>query len=255
MRRVRGAEGEIEEERAFGHQRNLVAQHGDGFVHHIFGDVVAVFRQRRRLNVVIVGGEFRVELVRLALHEAVEAIESPLQRPVVERPRRRALRHRRQVPLAGGVGAVARPAQHVRHGRRRRRQETAHVRIARVHVGNAPHPDGVVVAPGQETRPRGRAEGGGVEVDVAQAVAGQGIDVRRVDGRAVAAKVRKAGVVEHHQHDIGLAAPRRRHRPPRLGLIHRPPDPTLKRLTRRVLVAHRFPLVLATCRAYCAARR
>ena len=117
--RVRGTERHVQEEGALRSERYLIAQHGDGTIDHILRDVVAGFGQRRCLDVVVVAREFGIELVCLALHEAVEAVESPLQRPVVEWPGGGALGHRRQVPFAGGVRSIAGAAQHVRHRRGR----------------------------------------------------------------------------------------------------------------------------------------
>ena len=62
-------------------------------------------------------------------------------------------------------------------------------------------PDGVVVAAGEQARPRGRAQGGDVEAVVAQPAGGEPVDGRGVDVAAEAAELAEPQVVEHdHQH-------------------------------------------------------
>ena len=60
--------------------------------------------------------------------------------------------------------------------------------------------------PVRRQAPRRRAQGGGVEVRVAQAAGGQPVDVGGVDVGPVATEVGEAGVVEHDDHDVGGAA-------------------------------------------------
>ena len=84
MRGVRGAEGEVQEERPLRNQRMMVPDHGDRLIDEIFGEVVPVFGARRLVDQVIVGVELGVEVVGLALHEAVEAVEPSLHGPVAE---------------------------------------------------------------------------------------------------------------------------------------------------------------------------
>jgi hypothetical protein len=67
--------------------------------------------------VVVVVHQVGVELVGLALEEAVEAVEAASQRPLVEGSGGRRLLHRAQVPLADREGGVALVAQHLGHGR------------------------------------------------------------------------------------------------------------------------------------------
>src|SRR5207244_9157540 len=63
------------------------------------------------------------------------------------------------------------------------------------------------------------AERRGVKVRVAEAIRREAVDVRRLDGRAVAAEVGEAGVIEDDRDYVwGSPRRRRRGRPPRLRL-------------------------------------
>ncbi len=64
----------------------------------------------------VVADEFGVELVGLALEEAVEPVEAAGERPLVERAGGRALFHRGEVPLADAERGVALLAQHLGNG-------------------------------------------------------------------------------------------------------------------------------------------
>ena len=85
---VGGSEGQVEEKGALGHHRVLCPHQVDGVVHQILGDVVPLLGRAGLVDEAIVLVELGVELVGLALHEAVVAVEAPLERPVTERPDR-----------------------------------------------------------------------------------------------------------------------------------------------------------------------
>ena len=89
------------------------------------------------------------------------------------------------MPLADGERRVALVVQHLGHRRGVVGDLTGEVGEAAVHVRHAPHADGVVVAAGEEGRTRGGAQRRHMEVRVAQATGGEGVNVRRVDRRAV----------------------------------------------------------------------
>ncbi len=173
----------------------------------------------------VVAIELRRELVGLALQEAVVAVEPARQRPLVEWASDRRLFHRRQVPLADDEGRIAVRPQHLRDRAGALRHRAGAVRKAGVPVGEPAHADRVMVAPGQQRRPRRRAQRRGVEVRVAQAAGGQPIDVRRLDRGAVTAEMREAEIVEQHHQHIRRPLPRPRIvRPPRFRLRNRAPD-------------------------------
>ena len=103
----------------------------------------------------VVACQLRVELIRLALQKAVVVVEAALERPAVERPGSRALRHRREVPLARRERGVALLTQDLCERGRGTGQGASHVRKARVHVRDGPHPDSMVIAARQQTGARG----------------------------------------------------------------------------------------------------
>ena len=56
----------------------------DGVVDEVLAQVVAVLGRGRRLDVVVVVHQVGRELVGLPFEEPVEAVEAPLERPLVE---------------------------------------------------------------------------------------------------------------------------------------------------------------------------
>jgi len=154
---------------------------------------------------VIVGGQLGIELIGFSLQEAVVTIKSALQWPVVQRSRRGAFRHWRQVPLSGGERRVTMIAQNLGQRRGGAGERAAHVGKAGVHVGDGAHSDRVMIASWEQARARWRAQRGGVKAREAQAAGGESVYVGRFDGGAVAAEMRKAAVVEHHDHYVRRA--------------------------------------------------
>ncbi len=230
---VGGAEGQVEEEGPIGTDRLGVVDEPDGVVDEVLGEVVALLRGGRGLDHVVVVDELGVELVGLALHEAVEAVEAPLARPLVVGAGGGGVLHGAEVPLADREGRVALVAEHLGHGGGVVGDVAPHVRVAAREVGDRAHPHLVVVAPGQQRRSGGGAHRGDVEVRVLEAAGGEAVDVRRLDVGAVAAEVAVAEVVdEDHDHVRGVVARMRRRRPPRRGLGVGAVDLTLERLER-----------------------
>ncbi len=107
VRRVGGAEGEVQVEGLVGVDLLGVGDELDRLVDQVLGEVVALLRGSRRLDLVVVVHEVRIPLARVAAQEAVEPLEAAGQGPARVRPRRRLFVARRQVPLAHGVGVVA----------------------------------------------------------------------------------------------------------------------------------------------------
>ena len=123
-------------------------------------------------------------------------------------PGGRALPAWREVPFADGHGRVAGVAEQAGEGGGRLRQAGVVARVGPGDVGQEAHPDGVVVAPGEERGPGGRAQGGDVEAVEGGAAAGQPVEVRGGDVGAEDPEVAEAGVVEHDGHDVGCAGRR-----------------------------------------------
>ncbi len=237
-RLVRGVAGAVGEPAKPGLVRRVggvVGDVADGLVGQVLGQVVAVGIPARRIDRCVVPHKFGRELVGLRVHEAVVAVEPAAQRPALERAGRSRLGQGCDVPLADHVVAIAGGAQHLRQGAGLGRDLAAVARIAGVEVGQAADAHRMVVASRQQRRPRGGAHGGRVKAGVAQAFSGQGVDGGRGDGRAVAAEVGEADVVEQHDQDVGAASRRLgRGRPPRLGLRNGLADPAAISCIRHV---------------------
>ena len=174
--------------------------------------MVALLGRARRVDVVVVAHEVGRPLVGVALEEPVVALEAEAERPPVERTRVGALARRHEVPLPDRERVVA-----------RRRAAAAAASpptsgCARCspgtpigHVGEEAHAHRVVVAAGEQARPRRRADRGDVEAVVPEPVRREPVDVRRGDVGAEAAELREADVVEDDHHHVrgagrGLAA-------------------------------------------------
>src|SRR5271166_6453252 len=113
MRRMSRAEGQVKKERPLGHQRLGVANETDRAIDDIFRHVIALGDRAGGIDEVIVGGQLGIELIGFSLQEAVVTIEAALQRPIVQRSRRGAFRHWRQMPLSGGKRRVTVVAQNL----------------------------------------------------------------------------------------------------------------------------------------------
>ena len=170
VRRVHRAQCEVQEERPVGRGLLLLVDVADRVVGEVLGEVVALGRGARRVDVVVVAHEVRRPVVGVALQEPVVALEPEAERPPVERPGQRALATRHQVPLADRQRVVPRVAQHPGERSRRLRHAAGVAGERHRQVGQEAHPDGVVVAPRHQARTRGRAEARHVEVVVAQTV-------------------------------------------------------------------------------------
>ena len=159
VRRVAGARSEIHEERLVGHQRLLLARPLDRLVRHVLGEVVALFRRFLGLDWDRAFVDRRVPLVGFAADEAVEVLEAAAAgRPLIERPHRAGFPDRHFMALAELRRRIAIELE--RHGERRL-VLGQHRRVARSRgrdFADATHVDGVVIPPGQQRLPRGRAQ-------------------------------------------------------------------------------------------------
>jgi hypothetical protein len=173
-----------------------------------------------------------MELVGLAVEEAVEAVEAAGERPLVGTDRRPSTRPSGEVPLADHEGRVALVVQHLGDRRGVVGDVAELVGEPGVEVRDRPHADRVVGSTGEQRRPGRRAQRGHVEVGEPQTARRERVDVRRVDVGAEAAELREAGVVEQHDDDVrGVVAGVRLLLEPRLGLGDRTSDTSLERDT------------------------
>ena len=211
--------------------------------------MLVVVELGRGADDLLVLGQARVPLARAAAEEPVEVVEAPAVRPPVERPGRTLLAVGREVPLAEGGGAVAVVPEDPRQRRAVAWQRRRVAREPARELADRAEPDGVVVAPGQQRRPRRRAQRGDVEAVVAHAALGDPGVVRRLDRAAERARVPEAGVVDEHQQHVRRALGRRRvadQVPVGLRPVERPVDhPRERRPPDRqpaaVDLAHRAP--------------
>ena len=213
-----------------------VGDERDGLVDQVLAQVVALLGLLRRLDRVVVVHEVRIPLARVATEEAVEALEAPAQRPAVVRACSGLLVARRQVPLPDHERAVALLDQDLRQHPVLERHHAVVARIAGRQLGDAGHPVRVMVAAGDDARPRRRAQRRRVHVVVAQPLGRDPVQVRRPDRAPVAAELTEAGVVEHdEQHVRRTLGGANRRRPGRTRLLSSPADHTGKRCSGLVL--------------------
>ena len=199
---MRGAEGEVGEERPLGGDRLLVLDPGDRVVDEVLGEVVAVLREPVGLDRVAALVELRVPVVHLRAHEAVEEVEALAHRPPGERSRRADLHRWGLVPLADRGRAVAVAAEDLRDRRRARRSVAVVARLRRRHLARDAHPDGVVVASGHQRLPGRRAQRRDVEAAVAQPVVGEPLRGRHLARTAVRRRRPEAHVVDEHDDHV-----------------------------------------------------
>ena len=170
-------------------------------VGQVLGQVVPVVGAGGQVDEAVVAHQVGRPLVGVPVEEPVVPLEAQPQRPAVERARGALLPAGRQVPLAHGEGAVARVAQQLRQPGGRAGDAPVVAGEADGQVGDESHAHPVLVAPGEQAGPGGRAHGGDVEAAVAQLAGGEAVDGGGGDVAAVAAELGEPQVVEHdHQH-------------------------------------------------------
>ena len=171
VRSVAAAGREVDEERLVGVLGAYAVQPLDRAVGHRIREVERILLVVEPLggaDDLLVLGQARIPLARAAAEEPVEVVEAPAVRPPVERPGRTLLAVGRQVPLPERGRAVPVVPQDPRQRRAVPWQRRRVAREAAGELADRPEPDGVVVPPGQQRRPGGRAQRGDVEPVVAQ---------------------------------------------------------------------------------------
>ena len=204
--RVRRARREVHEERPVGHQRLLLAHPRDGLVGHVLGEVVPLLRSLGRLERRRALVDRRVVLVRLTADEAVEVLEATATgRPRVERAHRARLVHRHLVALAELRGRVPVQLEDLRQRRGRVGTDPVVARRRRRELGDATHPDRMVIATGEQRLTRRRAQRSRVEPGVLQPSRGEPLRDRSVARPTERARRREADVVEQHDEHVRRA--------------------------------------------------
>ena len=218
MRRVRGAGRVFDEERLVGLCLVHPVQVVDGVVGHA-GDQVPVLLALERINLGRIAEQVRLPLVGVAADEAVEILKAHAGRPLVERSDRTCGEGRRVVVLAEPRSRIAVVEQDPADGGLVLRDNAVVAGESRRLLRDDAEADRMVVASGDQRRPRRRAERGGMDVGVAQAVVGNAVHRRRRDDAAERARHAETGIVRDDQHDIGRLLWRHdSRRPPWLGL-------------------------------------
>ena len=192
---------QVQEERLVGPGRLLLAHHPDGLVGDVVGEVVVVGVLVGANHAVVADQPVGVVEVGEPVEETVVVVEAPLERPRV--PGAHQVGVFAQVPLAHHEGGVAPRPQYLSHRGAVLGELGGVAGIAGVGVAHVAHPHVVVVEPGEQRRPGGRAHGIDVEVQVAQPFGRHLVDVGGVDLRAVAPQVGEAQIVQQHHHDVG----------------------------------------------------
>ena len=211
VRAVQATAGPIHEERPIGLQRLVVAQPVDRVVGQVLRQVIALLGRLRRRHDSGVAHQVRLVLRSLPGQEPVEILEAQPGRPVLERAGRRGVLRRGVVPLAPRARAVAVVLEHLGHqGAAARDLPGVAVPIVG-QLGDLPVADLMVIAPGQQRRPRRRTHRGGVEPVVANAFRADPVHRRGTHLAAERRRQTRPGVVDQHDHDIRriLMQPRR----------------------------------------------
>ena len=217
MRGVRGAGGEVGEERLVRGQRLLAPDPLDGLVRHVGGEVVVRVVRHLDLDGAVV--DQRRPLIGLAADEAVELVEAGMRGPAIERSGHADFPRRRLVILAEGGRAVAVLAQDLGQRRDALRPRPGVARERGRHFHDRARVVRMVVAAGQEGHARRRAERRRVEPVVLEPLAGQTIERRHGNGAAERARVAEPDVVDQEDDDVRRALGRLHLEPRRrLGL-------------------------------------
>ena len=179
VRRVRGAEAQMQVERLGGVDLLDVGDELDRLVDQVLAEVVTLLGRARRLHLVVVVHQVRIPLAGVTAEEAVETLEAAPQRPPVERACARLLVARRQVVLPDHEGAVAVLEEHLGQEAVLERHDAVVPGIAARQLRDGGHRVAVMVAAGDDARTAGRAQRGRVHVVVAQAVRGERVEAGR----------------------------------------------------------------------------
>jgi hypothetical protein len=128
--------------------------------------VIALLRCLRRRHDRGIAHQVRLVLRCLSGQETVEVLRAVASRPVVERARRAGFERRSVVPLAEGSGGIPVVLQDL-GAQRAALRDLAGVSVPIVgQLRELPVADAVMVAAGQQRRPRRRAHGSGMEAVV-----------------------------------------------------------------------------------------
>ena len=202
MRAVQAAAGPIHEERPIGLQRLVVAQPVDRVVGQVLREVVALLRGLRGRHDSGVAHQVRLVLRRLPGQEPVEILEAQPGGPVLERARCRGVLRRGVVPLAPCARAVAVILEHLGHQGAAARDLPGVAVPVVGQFGDLPVADLMVIAPGQQRRPRRRTHRGGMEPVVTNAFRADPVHRRGTHLTAERRWQTRPSIVDQNDHDV-----------------------------------------------------
>ena len=149
--------------------------------------------------------EIGLPLARIAAHETVEIVKAHADRPLIEGSGGAVLEGRRIVVLAEPRGGIAILLQNIADRRIVDADDRIIARITGRLFGDDAEADRVVIAAGDQCGAGRRAQGGRVELGIAQAGIGDAIERRRRDDAAKGTGDAIAGIVGHDEEDVGRA--------------------------------------------------
>ena len=232
---MQAAAGPIHEERPIGLERLVVAQPVDRILGQVLREVIALLGRLRRPHHRRVAHQMGLVLRSLTGQEAVEILESQSRGPVLEWAGRRGVFRRGVVPLAPRARAVPEILEHFGHQRTAAR-DTSGVTVPVVgQLGDLPVADLMVIAPGEQRRPRRRTHRGGVEPVVAHPLRADPVHRRGTHLTAERRRQPWAGVIDQNDHNIGriLMQPRRSDTLGIRGLLQSSPGDARRRCRRK----------------------
>jgi hypothetical protein len=187
----------------------------------------------RRLDGLGAFEEGRGPVVGVGADEPVEVLEAKLGGPEVVGPGLAGVPVGNVVVLAVPGGVVAVLLEHFGEGAGALRHERVIAGIAGAHLHDDAGGGGVVVAPREQRRARGRAESRGVELRVVQPRLGHPVQCGRGNRPTEGAGRAEAGVVDENEQNIRRALGRMNFLGEvRRGVLRRAPDMALERLLR-----------------------
>ena len=156
--------------------QSQVAQVADGLIGQVGVEVVPLFRGGRRLDIGLVPDELGSPLVGLTVEKPVVVVETNPGGPCLVRPCG-PLVSGGEVPLAHREGGPSIGSHVLGQGAGRVRDLAGVAGEVDGQVSEHAHPNPMVIAPGEQAGPGGRAHRGGVEVGEAQSSLGQPVEV------------------------------------------------------------------------------
>ncbi len=202
---VRGAGGQVKEERLLRGYGIMLLDPVDRVVHQVRRQVVDSLVPGGRFHGCRVAIQCGLPLADRRAQKTVEVFEAQSGGPVIERPGRVHFPYRCVVPLAERRGAVAVELQNLRHGGGAPGPDGVVAGIPGSGFGDHAEADFVIVAPGEQRTARGRAHGVHVETVVAQSARSQLAKKRRRHRTAKRRGGAEADIVQQDQDHIGCA--------------------------------------------------